>query len=188
VSVLLRAILPVFFCAFFLISQSCAQDTQEPLVIPPPIKAQQPQSSVFYTKKVVQQQFETDEIVVQKSDGEELSFNVEMALTPTQQAQGLMYRTEMDDQAGMLFVFNDVAMRSFWMKNTLIPLDMLFIDADGTILHIHDSAQPQDLTSVKSKYPAKAVLELNGGAADKMGIEEGDTVVHPYFRPGVGAQ
>ena len=93
-----------------------------------------------------------------------------------------MHRTEMADNAGMLFVFGDVAMRSFWMKNTLIPLDMLFIHSDGTIHHIHHNAKPQDLTSITSKYPSLAVLELNGGTADKMGIKEGDVVEHTYFK------
>ena len=177
--------------AFALVSVSGAQaqSDQKPLVIPPPIKVEQqrPNSSVFYTKPADAYHFETDEISVMKADGEKLFYDVELALTPTQQARGLMFRTEMEDNEGMLFVFHDVAMRSFWMKNTLIPLDMLFIHEDGTIHHIHHNAKPQDLTKITSKYPSKAVLELNGGAADKIGIKEGDKVLHDYFK-NVGVQ
>jgi len=163
---------------------------QEPLVIPPAldvapppqIQEEKPASSVFYTKKSQDMFFATDEISIRKQDGEKLFYDVELALTADQMRQGLMHRTEMADNAGMLFVFGDVAMRSFWMKNTLIPLDMLFIHSDGTIHHIHHNAKPQDLTSITSKYPSLAVLELNGGTADKMGIKEGDVVEHTYFK------
>lgn len=183
-SILARIIIPVILVLLSL-PQAYAQ---EPLVIPPPLESQPPQSSVFYTKPVEEYHFETDEISIQKADGENLFFDVELALTPRQQARGLMFRTEMEDHEGMLFMFNDVAMRSFWMKDTLIPLDMLFIHPDGTIHHIHHNAKPQDLTSITSKYPSEAVLELNGGTADKMDIKVGDKVVHPYFRNAVGAQ
>lgn len=126
--------------------------------------------------------FAQDGIVILKEDGERLNFDVEMAVTPRQLAYGLMNRTEMPENAGMLFVFNNVEKRSFWMKDTLIPLDMLFLHADGRIHHIHHNARPQDLTGITSEAPSKAVLELNGGAADKMGIKEGDRVLHRLFR------
>ncbi len=173
--------------ALFFLPQTQAEDV---LKIPPPINVEQakPQSSVFYTTPIADTEFATDEIVILVGDNEKLFFDVELALTAPEQARGLMFRTEMPAHMGMLFMFDDVAMRSFWMKNTLIPLDMLFIHADGTIHHIHHNAKPQDLTSITSKYPSKAVLELNGGTADKMGIKEGDQVVHPYFRNGAGAQ
>ncbi len=92
-----------------------------------------------------------------------------------------MNRTELATDAGMLFVFPGEAERSFWMKNTLIPLDMLFIAKDGTIRHIHENAKPNDLTSISSQQPAMAVLELNGGAVKTMNIQVGDTVHHPVF-------
>ena len=126
-------------------------------------------------------QFEHDTLSIRKQNGETLPFNVELAITPPQQAQGLMFRTEMAENAGMMFIFNLASPLSFWMKNTLIPLDMLFIGEDGTILHIHKNAVPNDLTSIPSKFPSKAVLELNGSTTDKMGIKEGDVVRHRFF-------
>lgn len=123
----------------------------------------------------------TRQITIVSRDGKKHEFRIELALTPAQQSQGLMGRTSMDADAGMLFVFPDEAERSFWMKNTLIPLDMIFIRKDGSIIKVHDSAKPQDLTSVKSEGPAFAVLELNGGEAKKRGIVAGDTAKHPFF-------
>jgi uncharacterized membrane protein (UPF0127 family) len=108
-------------------------------------------------------------------------FKIELALTPQQQAKGLMKRTEMAKDAGMLFYFGKEDERSFWMKDTLIPLDMIFIKADGTISKVHESASPQDLTSVKSDGPAIAVLELKGGTSKKYGIIAGDKVHHVFF-------
>ena len=123
----------------------------------------------------------TRQVTIVSRDGKNHVFHVELALTPQQQAQGLMGRTEMAADAGMLFYFGKEDERSFWMKNTLIPLDMVFIKADGTILRVHDSAKPNDLTSVKSGGPAMAVLELNGGTAKKFGIVAGDKAKHPFF-------
>jgi uncharacterized membrane protein (UPF0127 family) len=110
-----------------------------------------------------------------------VQFNVELALTALQKQQGLMNRTSMPKDSGMLFIFNDEQERGFWMKNTLIPLDMIFIKRDGRIHHIHDNAIPHDLTSVKSKGPVIAVLEINGGLAKEMGIKPGDFINHPFF-------
>lgn len=111
-------------------------------------------------------------------------FTVEVALTPAQQQRGLMNRTEMAKDAGMLFFFGDNTERSFWMKDTLIPLDMIFIGEDGTIVKVHDSAIPNDLTSIKSGGPARAVLELNGGVSKALGIKAGDKVHHAFFGNG----
>lgn len=114
-------------------------------------------------------------------DGAEHVFNIELALTPDVQAQGLMYRTEMPEDAGMLFYFGQEAERGFWMKNTLIPLDMFFIKADGIIHHIHENAIPNDLTSIRSQGPVAAVLEINGGMSAQLKISPGDKVLHPVF-------
>lgn len=126
--------------------------------------------------------FAQDRIVILKQNGDRLNFNVELAVTSHQQAYGLMNRTEMPEDSGMLFVFNSAALRSFWMKDTLIPLDMLFLHPDGEIHHIHSNAKPHDLNGITSELPAKAVLELRGGIAGRMGIEEGDRVLHRLFR------
>jgi uncharacterized protein len=103
-------------------------------------------------------------------------FAVDLALSPAQQEQGLMYRSTLAADAGMLFVFPRTATQAFWMKNTLIPLDMLFISADGKIADIHERAVPLDETPIASKAPVKAVLELNGGTVARLGIKEGDVV------------
>lgn len=126
--------------------------------------------------------FARDHIRIKKADGEVLHFDVELAETPEQQQQGMMFRTEMADNAGMLFLFSDVSLRNFWMKNTLIPLDMLFINSDGTIHHIHHNAKPQDLSQITSKFPSLAVLEVNGGLSGRMGIGVGDVILHPVFK------
>ena len=121
------------------------------------------------------------ELTIQSADGITHNFTIELALTPQQQAIGLMNRTSMPADHGMLFFFGEESERGFWMKNTLIPLDMIFIKKDGTIHHIHDSAQPNDLTSVSSNGPVQAVLELNGGMSKKIGIQAGDKVRHILF-------
>jgi uncharacterized protein len=99
-----------------------------------------------------------------------------------------MYRTAMADDTGMLFLFNSEQNPVFWMKNTLIPLDILFIASDGRIHHIHHSARPQDTsTRVVAQEPSLAVLEMAGGATGRLGIKEGDQVLYSVFR-NVGVQ
>ena len=108
-------------------------------------------------------------------------FEVELAITPAQQSQGLMYRRDMAPKAGMLFVYNRPQPLSFWMKNTFIPLDMIFIAADGRILNIRQRTVPHSLAPVRSKGDALAVLELNGGTTSRLGIKPGDRVRHDVF-------
>lgn len=127
-------------------------------------------------------QQERDQVWIHTATNEALLFNVEMAVTSSQKAQGLMNRTYLPPNAGMLFVFNDEDKRSFWMKDTLIPLDMLFLAKDGTIHHIHHMARPQSEAHITSERPSMAVLEINGGYSDALGIKEGDKVLHPVFR------
>ena len=122
-----------------------------------------------------------EKLTIKKKNGQEIVLNVELALDPMAQARGLMYRTEMADDAGMLFVFKQEAPRSFWMKNTLIPLDMIFVKRNGEILNIHQNAIPHDLTTVSSEGDAYAVLEINGGMSETLGLSAGDKLVHPYF-------
>lgn len=115
------------------------------------------------------------------TDGKEHPFDIELAITLEEKATGLMHRTEMAEDAGMLFYFGDEVKRTFWMKNTLIPLDMLFVKRDGTIRHIHENAVPHDLTVIPSQGGAAAVLEINGGMSQKLGIKAGDRVKHEFF-------
>jgi uncharacterized membrane protein (UPF0127 family) len=106
-------------------------------------------------------------------------FHVELVDTPETRAKGLMYRQELAPDAGMLFDFKEEREVSFWMMNTFIPLDMLFIGSDGVIRTIHVNAKPHDPTSIPSKVPVQFVLEIPGGRTSELGIEPGDTVNHP---------
>ncbi len=117
-------------------------------------------------------------VTVQSAGGENHVFNVEVARTREEMARGLMNRTELAADAGMVFLFEDEDYRSFWMKNTLIPLDIIFIGKDGLIRHIHPMALPLDETSIPSGAPAAAVLEINGGKAQELGIAVGDKVTY----------
>lgn len=116
-----------------------------------------------------------------KSGDETHAFTVEMATTPEEIQQGLMFRQELAPDAGMLFDFGMTRQASMWMKNTLIPLDMLFILEDGRVIAIARNAQPGSLRSIGPGVPVRAVLEIPGGRAKELGIEPGDTVVHPLF-------
>lgn len=104
------------------------------------------------------------------------SFTVEMARSPMEQAKGLMFRTGLADNAGMLFPFPEPKMASFWMKNTVIPLDIIFIRSDGTIESIAENAIPYSTLPVGSGETVAAVLELRGGLAAELGIAAGDKV------------
>jgi len=113
--------------------------------------------------------------------GREIKFDVELALTETERARGLMFREKLGPYDGMLFDFHQEAPVSFWMKNTLIPLDMVFIAADGTIRRVHANAVPLSTDSISSEFPVRGVLEINGGSAKLLGIKPGDKVRHPIF-------
>lgn len=111
-----------------------------------------------------------------KSKTKTHSFTVEVAETSQQQAKGMMFRTELADDHGMLFPFGEVRMASFWMKNTVIPLDIIFIRSDGVIENIAENAEPYSTIPVESTAPVAAVLELRGGLAAEIGIAAGDKV------------
>lgn len=108
-------------------------------------------------------------------------FTVEVAATEQEKATGLMYRQELPDGRGMLFDFSPEQPISMWMKNTFIPLDMIFIRSDGRISRIAENTEPQSLAIIASGPPARAVLEVIAGTAQKYGIAVGDRVAHPWF-------
>ena len=110
-------------------------------------------------------------------------FNVELAATPEQMERGLMFRQELAPDAGMLFDFKQPTNATMWMHNTLIPLDMLFVDANGRIVNIQERAVPLSDSIIAATSPVRAVIELNGGTAARLGIEPGDRVVFPIFNP-----
>ena len=111
-------------------------------------------------------------------------FAVEIATTPQQMEQGLMFRPSLAADAGMLFDYGRPSMATMWMKNTLIPLDMLFVDAAGRIVNIHERAIPGSLATIAAAAPVRAVIELNGGTAARLGIRPGDKVIFPIFGNG----
>lgn len=110
------------------------------------------------------------------TEQKELLLTVEVARTAEDQARGLMFRTKLQPDAGMIFPFEADRMASFWMKNTVIPLDIIFIRRDGTIESIAANTIPYSLDSVQSGEPVAAVLEIAGGRAAELGIAAGDTV------------
>ena len=108
-------------------------------------------------------------------------FTVELAITPEEQARGLMFRETMGRNAGMLFVYDRETPVSFWMRNTRIPLDMIFVDDEGRVIKVHPEAVPGDETPIPSGGPARAVLEINGGMAETLGIAPGDELRSPIL-------
>ena len=125
--------------------------------------------------------FSRGSLVLHQADGTERAFDVELAVSPQQQAQGLMYRQSLAADAGMLFIYRPARPVSMWMKNTLIPLDMLFIAEDGEIVKTVERTVPLSLTTISSDDRVRAVLEINGGMVNRLGIRPGDRVVHPAF-------
>ncbi len=116
------------------------------------------------------------------SGDREHRFRVELARSAEERSQGLMFRTELADDAGMLFDFGPTpGPVSMWMKNTLIPLDMAFIAEGGRIARIAAMTTPRSLTSVPSGEDVIAVLEVRGGRLGELGVKEGDVVRHPMF-------
>jgi len=119
-----------------------------------------------------------------ETGGRELKFEVDMATNDAERSHGLMFRKSLGPYEGMLFDFHQEQPVSFWMKNTLIPLDMIFIAADGTIRHIHSNAVPLSTDAIPSQFPVRGVLEINGGSAKLLGLKPGDKVKHPIFGNG----
>lgn len=140
-----------------------------------PATAQQPasQSAPAVT-------FERDTLAIRTSGGE-LKFDVELARTQAQKQRGLMFREKLEPYTGMLFDFGAPQVVSMWMMNTLIPLDMIFIDAGGRIISIAANTKPMSTDTISSGGQALGVLEIAGGSARLLGIRPGDTVVHSMF-------
>jgi len=126
------------------------------------------------------QRFATSELTIVSATGPH-RFTVEVAETPEQMEQGLMFRRTMAPDAGMLFDYKTPTVATMWMRNTLIPLDMLFVDGQGRIVNIRQRAVPQSLDIIAAAAPVRAVIELNGGTVARLGIAPGDQVQHPIF-------
>ena len=125
--------------------------------------------------------FALDTLEIATADGMRHRLKVELALEPEEKAQGLMFRRELNADSGMLFVYREERPVHMWMKNTLIPLDMLFISKRGEVVEIVARTTPLSEMIIASNNPVLAVLELNGGAAERLGIKAGDQVLGRYF-------
>jgi uncharacterized membrane protein (UPF0127 family) len=119
-------------------------------------------------------------LIIEASGGR-FEFQIELAKTPADRARGLMFRESLADDHGMLFDFGRPQPVTMWMRNTLIPLDILFIRSDGRISRIARDAQPLSDRTVESGGPVRAVLELRGGITAERNIEPGDRIIHPLF-------
>jgi uncharacterized membrane protein (UPF0127 family) len=113
----------------------------------------------------------------------DVAIRVEIADDPAERAQGLMNREELAAKTGMLFIYETPRPASFWMKNTLIPLDMIFADEAGRVTRVHANAVPLDRTPIDGGDGVRFVLEINGGLAAKLGIAPGAELRHPAIGP-----
>ncbi len=128
-----------------------------------------------------------DDAVEIKGDFGTARFRVDVADDAAERGKGLMDVPEMAASKGMLFLYENPQRATFWMKNTLIPLDMIFMDPTGTITRIHENAVPLDETTIDGGQGVLAVLEINGGMARSIGIEEGDVLRHPGLEQSTAA-
>ena len=113
-------------------------------------------------------------IVFHNSKGKDIVLDCEVARTEKEKERGLMFRKFLGKNRGMIFVYNQPDQMNFWMQNTLIPLDMIFIAADGTVRTIHENARPMDTTAIPSEVPVRFVLEIAGGRSAEIGLKVGD--------------
>jgi uncharacterized membrane protein (UPF0127 family) len=123
----------------------------------------------------------TEALTIIGQHGKAYHFTVELAQTPREQEVGLMFRKAVPADTGMLFTWMPARVSEMWMKNTLVPLDMVFIGPHGTIRHIAENTVPQSLRVISSHVPVTATLELQGGITAKDDIDVGDKVVAPQF-------
>ena len=119
-----------------------------------------------------------ESLVIKTAKGESYNFIIEIAKTREERAKGLMFRKSLEDDHGMLFKMGSFKVQHFWMKDTFIPLDIIFITPEGKIKKIHKNAKPESLNDISSDVPVSAVLEINGGLSSKLGISKGDRVIH----------
>ncbi|QYA25480.1 DUF192 domain-containing protein [Gramella sp. MT6] len=139
---------------------SCEEDKKEEVIETEPIT---------FTKE--------GELYMIKASGDTLKkLDIELAESDYEHQTGLMYRENMEDDQGMLFIYDSERVRSFYMKNTYIPLDIIYYAADSTLVSIQKNATPRDETSLPSEGPAQFVLEINGGLSDQWGVEQGDKI------------
>ncbi|WP_239334996.1 DUF192 domain-containing protein [Ruegeria sp. Ofav3-42] len=125
----------------------------------------------------------SDQIDIRNASAQ-IRFNIEVAVTPQERSRGLMFRENLPNRSGMLFVFDPPQRVVFWMKNTLIPLDIIFLDRSGTVTRVHQGAIPGDLTPIEGGDSVFAVLEINAGLAARYSIKPGTEMRHEIFSQG----
>lgn len=125
----------------------------------------------------------TSELTLVTQAGKRFSFQVEIADTDAEKRQGLMFRDKLEERRGMLFLYRPSRDVAIWMKNTLLPLDIIFIDVTGRISGIEPNAIPLSENSMRSGGPVRAVLEINGGMTGFLGVKEGDRVHYEPLWP-----
>lgn len=125
--------------------------------------------------------FASSPLQIATSDARLHAFHMWIADNEPRRARGLMFVKHMDDNAGMLFIYPESQPISMWMKNTYIPLDMLFVSAEGRVVKIVENTTPQSLDTIDSGQPVRAVIELNAGAAGRLHLRPGSLVIHPAF-------
>lgn len=132
--------------------------------------------------------YQHSHLQIARANGTKATFRIEIATTQKEQEHGLMFRQRLAPDAGMIFVWAEDQPISMWMKDTLIPLDMLFVAKDGRIVKIVTNAKPNDLTPISSEVPVRAVIEIGGGEAVRQNIKAEDKVLYPAFSstPGYG--
>ena len=136
-------------------------------------------SCAVHAEEDLADRFGRDTLIVVSSAQTCYFFDIYLALDYEQQRRGLMFVREMPERTGMLFVYERSDYRSMWMKNTFIPLDIVFARSDGTIANIAKDTEPQSLKSIRSVEPVRFVLELNAGITDKLGIDENSRLIWP---------
>jgi len=152
----------IYFIIGMLIFQSCKEESKKVIKTEPVAFKKEGELTIFKS--------ETDSVIV--------PLNIEIADSEYETQTGLMYRQSMENEQGMLFVFSDVAMHSFYMKNTEFPLDLIFIKENMSIGSFQENAQPLSESSLSSKVPVKYVLEVNAGLVAKWALKVGDSVAY----------
>ena len=138
--------------------------------------------AVFWPMTAAAQSCREDSVYL-RGDWGQARFSVELADSGDERARGLMFRESLSRSSGMLFIYPTPRTVSFWMQNTLIPLDMIFVDTSGTVRKVHRSSIPRDTTGISSDSQIVAVLEISGGLSEAMGISPGTVLHHPAFDP-----
>lgn len=128
-------------------------------------------------------QFKKSSLIIKKPSGQDHKFEVELAISEEQHDRGLMFRRQVASGTGMLFIFKPPKKVTMWMKDTYVPLDMVFIREDGIITKIIENTVPMDLTPLSSDQPVAGVIEMTGGETARRGINVGDLVINKHFSP-----